>query len=113
MYLILYYVCFVKYVKVRLFDVRVKRPLVFKFTGHTDAVGALLLDSDKACVVSGSKDGTVRAFDLRTGKNRLEVKDTHAETSSFTHTCVHYIFCIYVEHVFNEHPPLVSLFNTR
>jgi WD40 repeat protein len=47
--------------------------MVFKFTGHTDAVGALLLDSDRACVVSGSKDGTVRAFDLRTGKNRLHM----------------------------------------
>jgi hypothetical protein len=35
---------------VRLWDVRARRPLAFKFSGHTDAVTALLLDSDKSAV---------------------------------------------------------------
>ena len=32
---------------VRLWDVRARRPQVFKFTGHTDVVTALLLDVEK------------------------------------------------------------------
>ena len=37
---------------VRLWDVRARRPQVFKFTGHTDVVTALLLDVEK---VGGSR----------------------------------------------------------
>ena len=41
------------------------------FEGHADAVVALLLDDERGTVWSGSRDATVRAWDLRAGRARL------------------------------------------
>ena len=49
---------------VALWDPRQRSPGVFKFKGHTDTVNCLLLDSSRACVVSGGRDQTVKvSFD--------------------------------------------------
>ena len=55
-------------------DLRQRRALVRKLHGHTDKVESLDLDSGKGTVVSGSRDKTVRLWDLRTGRTRAIMK---------------------------------------
>ena len=42
-------------------------PPLMVMEGHTDAILSIALSDDGTRVVSGSKDGTVRAWDVRTG----------------------------------------------
>lgn len=46
----------------------VPREPVRRYTGHTDAVGAVALSGEGALALSGGKDGTVRLWDMASGK---------------------------------------------
>lgn len=58
---------------VRLWDIRVRRPLVLTLRGHSDAINALHIDFEKACAWSASKDTCIRAWDLRSGRCRFHL----------------------------------------
>ena len=45
-------------------------PLFQRLTGHTSAVEAVTFDGNEATVVGGSASGTLKLWDLSTGKSK-------------------------------------------
>eukprot|EP00616_Rhizochromulina_sp_CCMP1243_P011084 CAMPEP_0118983554 /NCGR_PEP_ID=MMETSP1173-20130426/35705_1 /TAXON_ID=1034831 /ORGANISM="Rhizochromulina marina cf, Strain CCMP1243" /LENGTH=70 /DNA_ID=CAMNT_0006934147 /DNA_START=78 /DNA_END=287 /DNA_ORIENTATION=- len=44
---------------IKLWDLRARKPLAFKFSGHTEPITSVQIDLEKSAIVSGSKDGSV------------------------------------------------------
>ena len=55
---------------VRLWDVRLRKPQTMVLRGHADSVNALVVDQDHV-VWSASRDTSIRAWDLRCGRQRF------------------------------------------
>ena len=45
-----------------------------KLIGHSDKIASIVVDAAKSTIVSGSRDKTVRTWDLRTGRTRVVMK---------------------------------------
>ena len=57
-----------------MWDLRQRRALVRKLIGHSDKIASIVVDAAKSTIVSGSRDKTVRTWDLRTGRTRVVMK---------------------------------------
>lgn len=60
---------------VRVHDLRARKPLVHSLRGHTDAVNALAALSERSALAAGSRDQTVRVWDLRTGRSLSTLRE--------------------------------------
>ncbi|KIK37018.1 hypothetical protein CY34DRAFT_65334, partial [Suillus luteus UH-Slu-Lm8-n1] len=61
---------------VRVWNVEARK-VIAKWEGHTKFVGALSWSADSKQVLSGSWDGTARAWDVKSGKTVLVIKTGH------------------------------------
>jgi WD40 repeat protein len=43
---------------------------MLNLTGHTDSVTSVAISTDGQSIVSGSRDGTIKVWDTRTGKEK-------------------------------------------
>ena len=68
---------------VRVFDVRSKKPQVFIFRGHTDAVLAVKMGDGGRTLLTGGKDKSIRIFDLRAGRLRVSLDKHFGAVSAF------------------------------
>ena len=59
---------------VRIWDIRAKRPQIFIFKGHSDAVTAIRWGEGGRTVFSSSKDKTIRIWDTRAGRVRATLE---------------------------------------